>query len=606
MTGQMVRNSKTVAFATSLMVLFALVVPLIAPAGATHTGGTTSQVTHLTLAPQSDSAVTGDCNEYTVSASENENGTIRGAEGESVDITVSQADSDTLRDLQISFCDPDAGGPATNLGQTDCDDNVTAIGSGVPLQNDGACTLPPTGANQEASARINGQCTTVLVSNEAAECRFGVTSNEAGTMNLLAYIDANNSDTFGTGDTVSSNQATKTWTAGTAEAGSIVCDPTTDSNPEGSTHVFRCQVKNAQGQTLANQTVNFDVTAGPNADEQGPQTCGPTDATGFTATTGTTPNYGAAGPGSCDYTDAGGALSPPGKDTITAWVNLTAAGSTAGPDAGEPTVTIEKTWFGNLRSVDCEPETATNPPNTNHTITCTTRDAGGNTVAGGQITFTESGPGRIVSQSNTAGPGGSCVSNAAGICEVVVTTSIGETGEQTVTGSITNSGAPGPTNECAFAANNPTTGNPAGVCTDSVLKTWATPTTTTTTAPPPPPACPLGVNPNPQGNCVFSTQITVRYDKQAHKIKGVVTSDYRRCSRGRNVTAKQRGKGQIGSDSTDRYGRYSIRWNAPRRARLTTTAARTSFTARNGATIVCQKAVSVPVQIRHKGKKHHR
>src|SRR5688500_4044414 len=161
MAAKVGRKSKAVAFATSLMVLFALVVPLIGAASANHGAG---NPTNLTLAPASDSAVTGDCNEYTVSASEQQpDGTFRGAENETIDITVSQDDSDSLRDLQISFCDPDAGGPAQNLNQRDCDDNVTSTGSGVPLQNGGTCAGDIGGANQEASARINGECTTVLV-----------------------------------------------------------------------------------------------------------------------------------------------------------------------------------------------------------------------------------------------------------------------------------------------------------------------------------------------------------------------------------------------------------------------------------------------------------
>src|SRR5687768_13984393 len=106
-------GSKPLAFITSLMVLFALVVPFMGSALASHTGG----VTRIDAGPD-DSAPAGTCNQFTVSLFGNP-GNNTPAEGETVTIRATQSDSDTAVDLKVNFCDPDGTGSATDLSGAD-------------------------------------------------------------------------------------------------------------------------------------------------------------------------------------------------------------------------------------------------------------------------------------------------------------------------------------------------------------------------------------------------------------------------------------------------------------------------------------------------------
>ena len=59
-----------------------------------------------------------------------------------------------------------------------------------------------------------------------------------------------------------------------------------------------------------------------------------------------------------------------GTDSITAWLDLNDDG---GVDAGEPQATATKEWLalGDIDGLDLEPETDTNPLDTDHTVTAT-------------------------------------------------------------------------------------------------------------------------------------------------------------------------------------------------------------------------------------------
>ncbi len=600
-------RSRCPALAVTIMTFLALVVPLPQAAVANHGGNVGS----IAINPATDSAVVNTCNEFTV--------TLRGAnqnpaEGETVDVRATQSDADTTEDLRIAFCDPDAAGPGTNLGgAADCDDNPEFnVGQG------GACAGP--GAEAPADIRAEGRTA------QNGQLIFGVTSNEPGTMNITVFFETTQNNVLDPNEAVVA-RATKTWTAGGEPAAANVdCNPETDANPANTgtataanTHTFTCTVTDAQGAVLPGVTVTFDVTAGPNAEEIAPTACpGQTNAQGQVT---------------CSYLDAAGANSPPGTDTIVGFVNQnTGPTATAGLDPGEPNDQILKTWFGPARFINCDPETATNAPGTQHVVTCIVTDVAGNPVPGQRVIFTETDVGRIVTPAADANGQTTAVTDAAGQVQVVVQTAANETGTQTITGSLSYAGAGTPGNpfqtaaqqpgaqECELAANQPAQGNQAGVCEDAVQKTWAA-QPPTSPPPPPRPECDNGIDDdgdgkidfpadrqceNPEDNSErdiggrFASTITIRYDADDNAFKGSVASARGGCQRDRRVILKRVRAGRdpvLGRDQTGRFGNYRIR-KARAFGRFYTIVRPKRFTTAAGALIVCERDRSPTIRLR--------
>ena len=529
-------GSKPLAFVTALMVLFALAVPFLGSALANH--GNTDPAT-VVFTGEGDSAAANTCNEITLTA-RGANSTA--AEGETIDIAVTMSDNDLTQDLAIGFCDPDGaagtssnlGGPQTNFGgnqggQTessatpfcDVDDtnddqndgtyNDQNFGSANPNAVPGVGAAGAAGCDfrsdtfsggTELPAVIHDECFT----DNAGQCSFGITSNQEGTANVIAWFDTGqDEDVFAGGGssadyTPDANDPrdtfVKTWTTGgTTQATTVTCTPPTDSNPEGTRHEFRCTATNSAGQPVTGATITFDVTSGPNAEEVGPTNCtGTTNQQGQTNAPATEDPAGEGQPtnsnsGACGYNDVITAQSPLGTDTITAYINNATPQPgqpvpTTGPDAGEPQTTIQKTWVGPGRLIDCGPETATNQIGTSHTITCTVTDRAGAAVQNVQVTFTNrGGPGDITATNNQ-------FTNAQGqVTTTIATDTFDPEGTTTIRGEIvgqrgdnTPAGQTTATQECARAAGDPL-GAPAGGCIDDVQKTWTRQPPTTT--PPP-------------------------------------------------------------------------------------------------------------------------
>ena len=684
-------GSKPLAFITSLMVLFALVIPFVGTALANHTNNTGNDVQRID-AGADDSAPANTCNQFTVTAFGDPNDNTP-AEGETVDILATQSDADQTSDLKLSFCDPDGTGPATDLsggqapvnsGQqtqgnnagarvSDCDDNAGP--------NDSTGTTIASACGTLASGENPAQVTEECQVDANGQCSFGLQSNETGTMTVTVFADrtdvgtcdANQRDTDASdaGCEEAFDQVVKTWTAGAGNASAIACTPTADSNPEGTRHEFQCTVTDAQGAVVPNATVQFDVTAGPNSQEIGQRTCGPTNAQGQTGPIGTenpagsgqvrTADNGGAGSSgaTCGYNDnentdlATDPASPPGTDTITAFVNLGAqAGQPAptnGLDAGEPSTTIQKTWVGPERTIDCEPETASNPIGTSHTVTCTVRDASGLPVQGALVDFDETGP--ADGGTNNSGSQDNVPTNAQGQATFTVSTNTGSaTGTSTIRGDITDSPAP---NDCANAAGNPA-GSTAGVCFDDVTKTWtrqgaaqcnngvdddadgaidfpddpgcaAIDDNTESPNPDgegPTRACNDGVDNDADGfvdfpndpDCTdsfdnaeafgggrFETAVTIRYNRKARPpaFKGAVATDFEGCSNGRRIVLKKKRPGKdrvVGRDLSNSKGNWKI---VKRRARgrYYAVAPRKQFEV-NNATVICNRDTSVTITVR--------
>ncbi|MGH2556242.1 MAG: Ig-like domain-containing protein, partial [Actinomycetota bacterium] len=155
-------------------------------------------------------------------------------------------------------------------------------------------------------------------------------------------------------------------------------------------------------------------------------------------------------------------------------------------DAGTSTVTATsdsqsdtgtKQWDpAPARNIECDPDTASNPPGTSHLVTCTVTDRFGNGVEDIEVDFSEEGAGRFESEEGETDENGEV--------EAVTTTTEEEEGAQTITAEIGentpgDSTTPGGTDdECEQPEGTPA-GAPAGNCEDSVSKTWEV-------APPPP------------------------------------------------------------------------------------------------------------------------
>ncbi|MBA2312977.1 MAG: hypothetical protein H0V97_09295 [Actinobacteria bacterium] len=399
------KSKKSLALFSAVMIIAALAIPLAGTALAVATG--------VTLTPPADTAATGTCNAFTATVTEGATDVLG---GEVVALGATQSDADTAADLDISFCDPDGVGPGTDAGgDTDTDDDAAT----------------------ENAASITGACTT----GATGSCTFGVLSDEAGTMTVTASATA--------GTTTFTDTSTKTWVAGGDDAAtSVNCKPEDASNqlPGEATHIITCTVTTDNAVTLAGVTVRYEVTSGPDD--------------------GTTGTCVTDNDGMCDLTlaNTGGA----GTDTIVAFVDQTCpAGAPQctpmGPDPFEPKDRVTKTFVGLARTIDCGPETASNPPASVHTVTCTVTDVNGNAVEGAAVTFDETGVGHFTNGTSTSAD----VSDENGEATAETTTQANETGDQTITGSLTAAGT-----DCELLADDPNTGDPAGTCTDDVTKTW--------------------------------------------------------------------------------------------------------------------------------------
>ena len=224
------------------------------------------------------------------------------------------------------------------------------------------------------------------------------------------------------------------------------------TNPVSTTagHLMCVTVLNAQGTPIPGETVTFTITGAGNffadRDRDGTRDAGEDDLAGttFTATT-----------------DANGDARASIISTQTGTTQVTATADSR-TDTGTKTWTVAATEG---RNIDCTPNTATNATGTSHVISCLVTDRFGNPVPGVTISATESGPGRLNTPTSVQ-------TDASGVAEFVTSTVVGESGTQTITGTITAPRANGTGNDaCERAAGDPT-GTTAGNCADTVTKVW--------------------------------------------------------------------------------------------------------------------------------------
>lgn len=375
---------------------------------------------------------------------------------------------------------------AENLNGANDPDNSSAAGT---ADHNDACT---TGGS--------GTCTIVIAPSE----------NQTGTANICFWVDADADDAFNpageaadgggcnaeaaaTEDADTIDVVTKTWTSTVT---SVTISPTSDSASVGTCNAFTITVRDSVGQPLSGVTVDVEQTharATNNTanDEPTVDFCVPTSGpnpseveTNRGDLRESPDNSGTAGGETRLTTNASGQITigisvtagqgSDGSGTVSV-VAFTETTDNDDPDAGEPQTTATKTWVTpDARTIDCEPEAGDNVVGTSHTVTCTVRDRFGDVIAGEGVTFSESGPGDITSATQAT-------TNAQGIATATVRST--EPGTQTITGTLTDTltGEPN-VDDCERAANDPS-GSPAGVCADSVVKTWSQ-------SPPPVATCP--------------------------------------------------------------------------------------------------------------------
>lgn len=625
------------AYVTALMVVFALIIPFTGTALANH-------VTALDVNPNTDTAPAQTCNAFTVTltgpqaAGDNN----PGVPGETVDVIVTDTDQDNPATTaagqneaqsDINFCTPPAG---TDPVTAENGPNPAAPSANQTEPSGGAGTTGP-GTQGQTTRRTEFCCT-----DQNGQLTFGITSSEAGNFAVTAFFD-NNDDDDPAGD--QAETVTKTFTSPPAQGNQGVatldCEPETDTNPEGTAHSFNCIARDVNQNPVSGATVQFDVTAGPNAEEVGPVTCNASTTNAQGQTTTNVPastTTGANGQVTCTYTDAEQAdnvttadPSAPGTDTIVAFVNQTPGPNqtgSPGADTFEPQDTITKTFVGDANNIECTPDNGTANSGDIVTISCLVTDETGQPVPGVVVSFSETGAGTF----RTGTSPQTDVTDASGVATAEIVTGTTEEGTITVTGTIQDR-ADNPNTATVNEATEPGADTNCGVngvadpgtnadCSDTA--TVVVTQRDNTPPPPPNPACSDGIDNDKDGridfpadeDCTdeldnaerdiggrFNTTITIRYNRKARPraFKGALASQRDECTEGRTVILKKKRPGKdrvVGRDgSSNRFGNWEITKRRARGRYYAVVRARTS-TAGSGATIVCNRDRSVTITVR--------
>jgi hypothetical protein len=411
--------------ALAAVTVFGVAPAFTAPAAANHT------VTGIELTPDQDTSPTGSCNNYTAQ------------------VTFSQAGSTATVDVQLA---PRASGQTVAFCTLSTDGTTSVPGAGTPT-NDG-----------QASTE-----TAEFVTNNDGQVTFGVFSNDAGVVDVTAFIE-NVPGTTGTdnnrpdGNEPRDTSVQTFTTGGAGVVTNLDAEPESAVNVQGDTHEFTARLTQSDGQPVPNVNgVKYRVTSGPDA-ATAAVACTATPQNGTTDQTGTV---------SCSLTNNGG----PGTDNITVFLDRDNDGVV---DSTEPSDDITKTFqapqqVGTTVELTCESvrtntagDQCVNPLSENtEKFTATVRNAAGAVVTGAAVSFS------ITNQTNDANGVGtatnpdrevvtptSCQTDANGQCSTTLTNPVTNQDETvTVTARIVT--GPGSTN-----------------VTDSATKTWRNPTAT--------------------------------------------------------------------------------------------------------------------------------
>ncbi|HEX2296085.1 MAG TPA: Ig-like domain-containing protein [Actinomycetota bacterium] len=454
-------------------------------------------------------------------ANNNTNGTCGGEGLADADDAAGQADepdpvSDDVDVVQKVWQNPNAPSRVDCTPETD--GNPTGTAHTV------TCAVTNSFGNPSAGAVVDVEATgpndpdgtnTPLVpdftctTNAQGTCSFthgtggAGTTNTPGTTVYRAWIDADNNNTTNEADATEGRDeaatagataepddtdvVNKTWVGPPA---AIAVTPATDTASVGSCNAFTFTVTDAAGTPVAgvrldveqrhaaanDNTANNEPTVGFCTPSSGANTSAVDAGAGDLHQPQEAPdNAGTLGGETAGVTNGTGqitigvSVAPGNNANGTGNVSVLAFFETTDNDdrdSNEPQATATKTWIvPEGRTIDCEPETATNATGVTQTVVCVVRDRFGEPAPNEGVTFTETGPGDLTSAT-------SVTTDSAGRAQVTATSL--QPGNQTVTGTITDDvsgNEPGETDECDRNANDPA-GAPAGVCADSITLTW--------------------------------------------------------------------------------------------------------------------------------------
>ena len=386
----------------------------------------------------------------------------------------------------------------------------------------------------------------------------GTPNGEVDTITGIVDNNGDNAADTNSAGAAMTNTVSKFWFTAAPTAAEVVYDPGADgtdcentdaltdteapTNAVGTRHTFGCaSVFNATNQPIPGEVVTF-TSAGPGQFHNDADGDGLVDAGELVDTITVT-------------TDVNGdaLVTLYSEETGTQTVTATAD---AQSDSGT------KTWTAlAARNIGCEPETATNLTGTSHVITCTATDRFGNLTsdagANDTVTFSESGAGRITSASAPA-------LGADGTVEVIVETTEGEEGTQTITGNLTVDGeVDGPTDlddVCDQPANDGDAagvgpadpGAPAGNCEDTVEKVWSDT-----------PIPPVETDHARTAHLNRFKHINLGQGHRSLKVSGTLTTDdgFDACSANQPIKVQMRASGEWitrKSDKTNANGKFRV------------------------------------------------
>jgi Bacterial Ig-like domain (group 1)/RTX calcium-binding nonapeptide repeat (4 copies) len=374
-------------------------------------------------------------------------------------------------------------------------DSSNAVVSGANVDVEATGANDPDNGNTPASPDFT--CTT----NASGTCTFTHTGGTTpGTTTYRAWIDVDGSNASVEADTTEARDETatpgataepdltdvvaKTWVGPPSK---VTITPTADSGSVGTCNAFTLTLTDAADNPLGNRILDVEqvhqlATNATANDEPAVAFCLPAagpNVSGVETSRGdrveNPDNLGTAGGEVAIATNAAGQVTigitvqtangAPGTGTValTAWFETS---DNDDPDTSEPRATATKTWITPQgRTIVCVQAQSSHATGAEHTVTCTVRDRFGEPIAGEGVTFTESGPGDLVSTAAQT-------TNASG--QVTATFTSFDPGAQTITATITDDlqGAePAEVDDCDRAAGDPS-GAPAGVCASSLTHTW--------------------------------------------------------------------------------------------------------------------------------------
>lgn len=329
--------------------------------------GFAQSINSFTMTPETDAQTIGFCNTYTVTALDQNSSPIQGL---NIDVhQVGTVANDTQDDIQFAnnnavegtsssaFKSPDAG--HTYEDAAGCDSAGEPDGAVDDSDDDtftGVAGAANTASQQGEHDAAGAPDTKHIEGTNGSDgtYRFSIDAEQAGTVNLTAWHDANDNDAVDPGEF--SDTSTKTWQA--ASATTLDATPETATNVVGETHTITATMRDQNGNPVSGEPIQFRVTAGPHADNDLDANGGTPLGVFGTCTTGVN--------GSCTDSYVG---SETGTDTIQVWRdtnnNFAVDPGEISDDGG-----VQKTWItvSSASCIDVEPETDTNRTTETHEV----------------------------------------------------------------------------------------------------------------------------------------------------------------------------------------------------------------------------------------------